>query len=98
MTSEEARADAHLDDTLFIAAASWNKVLQGKITTNVRLYYFKPTLKAGYNAMATDASVKIPLVGPAYLTIRAYDAPELRQRHLFSVKNLQISSGIGIEF
>ena len=48
--------------------------------------------------MATDASAKIPIVGPLYFTMHVYDTPELRQRQLFSTKNLQVSSGFGVEF
>jgi len=98
MAPDQVRVDARVADTLFVAAASWDKVVKHKIKTSVKLYYFKPIHQAGHTAMATDASAKIPLFGPAYFTIRAYDTPELRQRRLFSSKNLQLSSGIGIEF
>jgi hypothetical protein len=98
MSSEEVRTDARVQDLLFIVGASWDKKLQRKITTSLRLYYFKPVNTSGFHAMATDASAKIPLFGPAYLTIRAYDTPQLRQKQLFSTQNLQLSSGIGIEF
>jgi hypothetical protein len=96
--SDGVRVDERAGDKLFIAAASWERTLKRKIETSVRLYYFKPVNKSGHHAMATDASAKIPLYGPAYFTVRAYDTPELRQRQLFSVKNLQISSGVGLEF
>ena len=48
--------------------------------------------------MATDASIKVRVFGPAYFTSLAYDTPELRKQRLWSVKNLQVSSGIGVEF
>ncbi len=96
--NEDVRLDGRYRDTLSIFAITWDKTLRFKIATSVRLYYFKPILEAGHHGMAADANAKIPLFGPAYLTFRAYDTPELRQRQLFSTKNLQLSSGIGIEF
>jgi hypothetical protein len=94
----EQRLEQHLDEPLFIGAISWDKKLKNKVTASVRLYYFKPMLEQGRHGMATDASLKIPLFGPAYLSLRAYDTPELGQRQLFSTKNLQLTSGIGVEF
>jgi hypothetical protein len=96
--SEGGRTDVHIDNPLFVSAVSWDKKLTHKITTSVLLYYFKPILEGGHNALATDASAKFPLFGPAYFTVRVQDTPELNQRQLFSTKNLQVSSGIGIEF
>ncbi len=92
------RADVHIDNPLLVAAVSWDKKLTHGITTSVLLYYFKPILEGGHNALATDASAKFPLFGPAYFSVRVQDTPELAQRQLFSTKNLQVSSGIGIEF
>jgi hypothetical protein len=83
---------------LFIAAASLERKLPRKVTTSVRLYYFKPVTERGHHGLGTDASAKIPLFGPTYFTVRAYDTPEINQTRLFSTKNLQLSSGIGIEF
>jgi hypothetical protein len=96
--SDEVRADARVNDPLFVAAISLDKTLKHKMTANVRLYYFKPILEDGHHGLATDASLKIPLFGPTYFTVRAYDTPEIRQKQLFSTKNLEVSSGIGIEF
>lgn len=98
LASDEVRADAHVDEPLFIAAISWDKTHARKITTSLRLYYFKPILESGRHALGTDASAKIPLFGPMNFTVRVFDTPELRQRQMFSMKNLQVSSGIGIEF
>lgn len=95
---EEGRAESRVNDWLFVSAISWDRTLRKKITTSLKLFYFKPMFESGHHAMATEASTKIPLFGPAYFTVRVYDTPELRQRQLFSVKNLQVSSGIGIEF
>jgi hypothetical protein len=96
--AEALRADSHLDDILYVSSVSWDRTVKNKITTSLRLYYYKPVAVAGHHAMATDASVKVPLFGPTYFTVRAYDTPELRQYRLFSTKNLQVSSGIGVEF
>ena len=96
--SDEGRADVRIDNPLYVAAVSWDKKLTHKITTSVLLYYYKPILAGGHNSLATDASAKFPLFGPAYFTVRVQDTPELAQRQLFSTKNLQVSSGIGIEF
>jgi len=96
--TDDQRVDSHAVDTLFISGISWESKMKNKVTTSMRLYYFKPVNIARYHAMAIDASAKIPLVGPVYFNIRAYDTPELRQKQLFSTKNLQLSSGIGIEF
>jgi hypothetical protein len=96
--ADNVRADSRLDEPLYIAAVSWDGKAKHGITTSVRLYYFKPVLDPGHHSLATDASMKVPLAGPVYFAVRAYDTPELRQRHLFSVKNLQISSGIGVSF
>ena len=95
---DETRADIRVDDPLFVAAVSWDKTLRHKITTKVLLYYFKPATGGGNHAMAADASAKIPIVGPLYFTMHVYATPELRQRQLFSIKNLQVSSGFGVEF
>src|SRR5262249_23304560 len=73
MISDEVRADAHIEDSLFIVGASWERTLKYKISTNVKMFYFKPIAKSGHNAVATDASAKVPLFGPAYLSFRAYD-------------------------
>lgn len=94
----EVRSDLSVDDLLAVGGVSWDKTLPNKVELSLRLYYFKPLRVTGHHAMATDASAKIPLYGPAYFTVRAYDTPELRQKQLLSVKNLQLSSGIGIEF
>lgn len=94
----EVRSDLSVDDLLAVGGVSWDKTLPNKVELSLRLYYFKPVAVAGHHAMATDASAKIPLYGPPYFTVRAYDTPELRQKQLLSVKNLQLSSGIGIEF
>ena len=98
MLPDGERVDGRYGNTLSIAAVSWERTLKFKIATSVRLYYFKPILESGHHGMAADANAKIPLFGPAYLTFRAYDTPELHQSQLFSTKNLQLSSGIGIEF
>ena len=95
---DETRADIRADDPSFVAAVPWDKTLRHEITTNVLLYYFKPATGGGNHAMAADASAKIPIVGPLYFTMHVYDTPELRQRQLFSIKNLQVSSGFGVEF
>jgi len=93
-----SRIDLRVDEPLAMAAVSWEGKLRRKIVPSIILYYYKPLLTPGHHALATDASIKIPLFGPTYFTIRAYDTPELRQRQLFSTRNLQVSSGIGIEF
>ncbi|MFN0104803.1 MAG: hypothetical protein ACKV2U_22305 [Bryobacteraceae bacterium] len=92
------RAEVRVDEPLTIAAISWDKEFESKINVSVKLFYFKPLLEGGHHGMSTDASARIPLFGPAYFTVRAYDTPELGQRRLFSTRNLQVSSGIGIEF
>lgn len=96
--TEGERTSTRIADTLAVAAVCWERLLKNRIETNVRLYYFKPLGHSAMHSMATDASAKLPLFGPAYFTVRAYDTPELRQKHLFSRKNLQLSSGIGVEF
>jgi hypothetical protein len=90
--------DIRLDDPLYIAAVAWNKKVHKKLELTLQVFGYKPILDGRHIALATDSSAKIPLFGKTYFTIRAYDTPEAEQKHLFSIKNLQVSSGIGIEF
>jgi len=92
------KGDMRLDDPLYIVAATWNKKLKKKLELTVQVFGYKPMLDGRHFALATDSAAKIPLFGKTYFTIRAYDTPEIGQKQLFSTKNLQVSSGIGIEF
>ena len=96
--TDDVRTDSQLDTPLYVTGVVWNKTFKSKVELTAHLYAYKPVLKSGHYAMATDTSVKLPLFGKTYLTLRAYDTPELEQTRLFSTRNLQISSGVGIEF
>jgi len=98
VVAEELRTDSHTTDNLLMGGISWEKTLRGGIHANMRLYCYRPIGVAGHFSMATDSSLKLPLFGPAYLTIGAYDTPEIRQHQVLSTRNLQITSGIGIAF
>lgn len=70
--------------------------------TRVDVHLDTPLFTSGVNWERTfknriETPAKIPLFGPAYFKMNAYDTRELRQRQLFSTKNLQITSGIGSE-